>query len=253
MYGLKVISKLAQRKYRQEYGCFVVEGKRGVEDAVAAGARITDILLSRSFQRQNGDFSNTTLKSFFANRLVTTVDDESFAKLSDTASPQGVAAVVEMPRHTVPEISVSSLVAVLEDVRDPGNLGTMIRTADWFGVGGMVLLGGADPYQPKVVRSTMGSLFHMPIVQIDAVSQVEALKSQGFSIVVTRPEVDVQGLSNSLPTQKTALVFGNEAHGTSAEMDKLADASFTIPRLGKAESLNVAVSFGIVLYQLRLQ
>ncbi len=253
MYGLKVISKLAQRKYRQEYGCFLVEGKRGVEDAILAGAKITDIVISRSFQKQTDANITGLLRPFFDKRLVQTVGDESFSKLADTPSPQGVLAIVEMPQTSQQDFEQATTVVVLEDVRDPGNMGAMIRTADWFGVDGIVLLGGADPFQPKVVRASMGSLFHVPVVTVHAVPQVAALKDAGFSLVVTRPEVHVSGLSKALPTNKTAIVFGNEARGTSAEMDKLADASFTIPKYGNAESLNVAVSFGIVLYQLCLR
>lgn len=259
MFGPKVLAKLRQRKYRQEYGCFVVEGKRGVLDAVQADRGVMQLVVSNEFVRTQREFCAVpSIAAFFARGAVVELREVEFARLVDSTTPQGIAAVVALPKRTLSDVTAGPLIAVLEDIRDPGNLGTMIRTADWFGISGVILLGGADPYQPKVVRSSMGSLFHVPVVSVDAADAVTTLKqlqAEGYCIVVTRPELDQDPTTPlALPVAtKRAVVFGNEAHGTSSAIDRLADDSLTIPKFGSAESLNVAVSFGIVMYALQAQ
>ena len=242
MFGLKILSKLNQKKYRQEYGCFIVEGKKGVNDAIASGKEIIQLVMTRQFANLEKDFGN--------NQEILIVDEKDFAKLAETVTPSGIAAIVKMPNDTLETIKKTKLIAVLEDIRDPGNLGTIIRTADWFGLDAVLLIGGADPYQPKVVRSSMGSIFHLPIVTSqNGEADLIELKKAGFKIVVTRPELaDSRKIVNF--RDKTAIVFGNESKGTSKEIDQLADQSLSIPKHGHAESLNVAVSFGIVINDL---
>jgi TrmH family RNA methyltransferase len=250
MFGPKVLAKLQQKKYRQEYGCFVVEGKKGVLDAVKAGAQVQQLVVTDLFIREQQEYCHQSeIQEFFSRSKVLELPEDLFARVVESSTPQGVAAVVTQPEISLQDLLVGKRIAILEDIRDPGNLGTMIRTADWFGVDGLVLIGGADPYQPKVVRSSMGSLFHLPIViSENTKADLQALKSAGFSIVVTRPEVET---SLTSAQEKIAVVFGNEAEGTSALLDSLADAAFSIPKFGQAESLNVAVSFGIVMHELQ--
>ncbi len=239
MFGLKILSKLNQKKYRSEYGCFIVEGKKGVTDAIASGKEVIQLVMTRQFANQE--------KNFGENQETLIVDEKDFAKLAETVTPSGIAAIVKMPNDDLETIKKTKLIAVLEDIRDPGNLGTIIRTADWFGLDAILLIGGADPYQPKVVRSSMGSIFHLPIVTSqNGEADLIELKKAGFKIVVTRPELaDSKKIVNF--RDKTAIVFGNESKGTSKEIDLLADQSLSIPKHGQAESLNVAVSFGIVI------
>jgi len=239
MFGLKILSKLNQKKYRSEYGCFIVEGKKGVSDAIASGKEVIQLVMTRQFANQEEDFGGEIEKLI--------VDEKDFAKLAETVTPSGIAAIVRMPNYDLETIKKTKLIAVLEDIRDPGNLGTIIRTADWFGLDAILLIGGADPYQPKVVRSSMGSIFHLPIVTSqNGEADLIELKKNGFKIVVTRPEIaDSKKIVNF--RDKTAVVFGNESKGTSKEIDQLADQSLSIPKHGQAESLNVAVSFGIVI------
>lgn len=239
MFGLKILSKLNQKKYRSEYGCFIVEGKKGVTDAIASGKEVIQLVMTRQFANQE--------KNFGENQETLIVDEKDFAKLAETVTPSGIAAIVKMTNYNLETIKNSKLVAVLEDIRDPGNLGTIIRTADWFGLDAILLIGGADPYQAKVVRSSMGSIFHLPIVTSqNGEADLIELKKAGFKIVVTRPELaDSKKIVNF--RDKTAIVFGNESKGTSKEIDLLADQSLSIPKHGQAESLNVAVSFGIVI------
>lgn len=226
----------------------MVEGKRGVLDALQADANIRAIMMSVSFQSNPDPALLEIFEKKYA-RLVQVIDDGSFMKLSDTTTPQGILAVCKTPDYSLSDFYNYKRVAVLEDIRDPGNLGTMIRTADWFGLDGILLLKGADPYQPKVVRSSMGSLFHVPILSLPNIESIAEFQKRGFSLVVTRPESGVPVLTPNI--QPPLLVaFGSEAHGTSDQLDALADASISIQKHGAAESLNVAVSFGIVWHEL---
>lgn len=253
MYGLKVLSKLNQKKYRQEFGCFIVEGKKGVFDAVVSDAVVVQLVTSEAFVRQQKEYClQPEIKYFFDQKKVLFVSDSEFSRLVETITPQGIAAVVEIKESKIDFFKNGNLLVLLEDVRDPGNVGTMIRTADWFGVDGVIFVGGADPYQPKVVRSSMGSIFHVPIfISENIEAEVAKLKELGFELVVTRPEVAEAQLSPTLSEQKLCIAFGSEAHGTSAKLDNLADRALSIKKFGQAESLNVAVSFGIVINEIK--
>lgn len=253
MYGHKILAKLDQKKYRDEMGVFVVEGKKGVADAIASQAKIVQLVVTDRFIHQNRDFcQQPAVQKFFQSRNVLTLNDGAFAQLSETTTPQGILAVVKKPETTLASLLKKQTIAILDDIRDPGNVGTMIRTADWFGVDGLLCIGGADPYQPKVVRATMGSIFNLEIYSSDDLDQeLTELKAARFTLVVTRPEL-ADASSDPLPkTDKIAIAFGNESRGTSPQLDEAADQSFSLPKFGKAESLNVAMSFGIVLYELR--
>lgn len=245
MFSVKTLGKLNQKKYRNEFGCFIVEGKKGVLDALNSKQVVLQLVMTKKFAREEENFGEGKEK------LV--VDDHDFAKIADTVTPSGIAAVIKMPEFNLDHIERGKIVAILEDIRDPGNLGTMIRTADWFGVDGIIFINGADPYQAKVVRSSMGSIFRLPlIISKDGRQDLLALKNKGFKVLVTRPELSKEHQEKPNLARKIALVFGNEARGTSREIDELADDSISIPKYGQAESLNVAVSFGILLNQLKL-
>ncbi len=251
MFGPKVLTKLQQKKYRQEYGCFVVDGKKGVLEAVQTGSEVLQLIVSQSFVVEQPQFlRQAAFVPFVQQRNVVELSDSEFARIIDVSTPQGIAAVVKIPETQAANFFQKKTLVVLEDIRDPGNLGTMIRTADWFGVDGIILLGGTDPFQPKVVRSSMGSLFRVPLYRTTDFSIISQIRQAGFILAVTRPEGKDPLSSISSPKQ-VAIVFGNESEGTSEEIDSQADLAVSIGRHGQAESLNVAVSFGIVLAALR--
>lgn len=245
MFGLKILSKLNQKKYRNEYGCFIVEGKKGVLDALNSKQEVIQLIMTKQFARDEEEFGENQEKYI--------IEERDFARLAETVTPSGIAALIKMPNYSLESVKKGKVIAVLEDIRDPGNLGTMIRTADWFGLDGILLIGGADPYQSKVVRSSMGSIFHIPLINSqNPVEDLLSLKKSGFEVVVTRPELAEAKQEKIKFGEKIALVFGNESQGTSREIDELADRSLSIPKYGQAESLNVAVSFGILLNQIKL-
>lgn len=253
MFGLKTLTKLNQKKYRREFGAFIVEGKKGVLDAINSKSSVIQLVATASFIQQQKEFCNKPeVVAFLRNQKVLIVAASDFSQVTETVTPQGIAAVVEISTFSLEDLKKGQLLVLLEDIRDPGNLGTMIRTADWFGIAGILLAGGADPYQPKVVRSSMGSLFHIPLfISENVLEEVSQLKAAGFQLIVTRPETEETELLPSPSQQKQCIVFGNEARGTSPQLDALADRSLSIKKFGQAESLNVAVSFGIVMNEVR--
>jgi RNA methyltransferase, TrmH family len=251
VYSIKELSKLEKKHFRDEEGVFIVEGKKVLSEVKASELPIIQILATNSFLREHASF---LAEQGINSRDITVIADHNAQRLTDSKTPQGVFAVVKKPETTLEDIKKHNFVVAFENVRDPGNLGTMLRTADWFGVTGVIVSDtGVDPYNSKVIRSTMGSLFHLDIYSSsDVASDLGELKKEvGFQIVVTRPE----GSAAQKPdlARKTCVVMGNESTGTSSEVDQLADATYTIPKFGKAESLNVSVSFGIVLNDLTLK
>lgn len=279
MLGYKALAKLNRKKYRQQYSCYLVEGKKTVLEAIEANVDIIQLVVTPSFKNDQPDYiQNKSIQTFFKKNAVLELGHSQFADIADTTSPQGIAAVVKLPEQslesvlgvtshteTKSESNSARTIAILEDIRDPGNVGTIIRTADWFGLNGLICLGGADPYQPKVVRSSMGSIFRIPIFHVGRAEVTEMLeeiisdtKNADYRVIVTRPELNTlktktqetkEMSSQILQAEKTCIVFGNEAHGTSSKIDTLATHSMSIPKYGKAESLNVAISFGIILAQ----
>lgn len=186
---------------------------------------------------------------------VAVVDDRAMALLSDTVAPPGLVAVC--PALDVPLAAVLAgtprLVTVLVEVRDPGNAGTVVRTADAAGADAVVFAGSAvDPYNGKAVRASAGSLFHLPIVRVaDPAAAIEQLRAAGLVVLAAAGsgERDLDDLANSGALQRrTAWLFGNEAHGIDDAVAAAADARVRVPIRGRAESLNLAVAAGVVLY-----
>jgi RNA methyltransferase, TrmH family len=252
LYGLKILSKFANKKYRDEYGAFLVEGEKSVEEALEANAEVLQLVVTEHFLQRHPEFAKLSkVRNFFDRNWVLRLSESDFRQLSDTVTPAGVMAVVKKPEVHLEMLKGGKILAILEDIRDPGNLGTMIRTADWFGVDGLILVGGADPYQSKVVRSSMGSLFHVPLfLSQDITEEIKELKAIGFTLISTRPELSAGAKFTTISAEKSCFIFGNESRGTSADLDELADQTYSIPKIGHAESLNVAVSFGIAMYSI---
>jgi TrmH family RNA methyltransferase len=245
--SIKEIEKLERKKFRDEWGVFVAEGQKVIEEVVATQWPITQLLITAKFQHDHRDFLT---KLDISKQQVVVISDATAERISDTVSPAGIFAIVQKPVLQLGEVLKKHRVAIFEEIRDPGNLGTMIRTADWFGAEAIIISrDSADPYSGKVLRGAMGSVFHLPIYSSpNLVTDLMTMKADQFHILVARPEVSAHSLRQL--TTKWALVMGNESRGTSAQIDELADEAIVIPLKGNAESLNVAVSFGILMYQL---
>ena len=245
---IKEIAKLERKRFRDEHGVFLIEGKKVIAEALAAQLEIVQILVTGKFLKDQRDF-------FTDNNLnhheLTVIADHNASRHSGTTTPQGIFAIVQKPEVKFEDLLQLNEVAVFENVRDPGNLGTMLRTADWFGVQAIIVSNeGVDPYNDKVIRATMGSLFHLKIYSSKNVSEdLKEMKTKGYSVIVTRPEKGSATLP-SVPS-KYCVVMGNESAGTTGAVDQTADIFYSIPQYGDAESLNVAVSFGILLHDLK--
>jgi len=230
----KQTKKLLNRSERNKTGMFIAEGQRIVRDAVAAGVA-EYIFVSQNF----GDAEY--------NLPVYRVSEKMFSNLSDTETTQGIIAVCKTTDFNIKDVS-GDTVLVCDGVSDPGNLGTLIRTAECSGVCAVVLLKGTvDPYSPKVVRSTMGSIFRVPVcfAQLEDVSRY--LKD--YSLVATVLDGSTDLYSIDFP-RKAAVVVGNEAHGISKEVVEMAQIRTLIPMCGNSESLNASVAGSIVMYEI---
>ena len=241
---VKAVSELKQKKYRDRENCFVVEGLRAVEEALGYA------FVRRIFAV--ADKANARLQSLLADAgakgiELYAVTEAVMKKMSDTEAPQGVLAVCEKPQGI---ITSGGPVLVLDRVADPGNVGTLIRTAEAAGMAGVILLAGcADAYAPKTVRSTMGSLLRLPVLAgMPEADFIKWSRESGYEIMVTC----LDGAENLYKTPfaaKTAIVVGSEAYGASEDLKAVAAKRVYIPMQGRAESLNAAVAGSVVMFE----
>lgn len=244
---VKAAAELKQKKYRQQQGLFLAEGLRTVEEAVHSKT-----VVSIFYTAIDDDRTRCVLEEAAAQQLkLYCVSDAVMKKIADTETPQGIIAVCKVHDVTLDKLlSKGEMLLVLDRVGDPGNLGTMLRTADAAGIGGVVLLKGCvDIYAPKTVRSSMGSLFHVPVVSGVAEDKfIAEAKDAGYELLVT----SLEGADNLYKADlggRIAFVMGNEAGGVSASLLERADKRVFIPMAGRAESLNVAMAAGIVMFE----
>lgn len=243
---IKEIKSLYDKKGRRNLGAFLLEGLRLIEDAISSGAAIRYFVVSDSFAEKS-----LKVVSARPGTKVMTIPDDLFARVSETQSPQGIMAAVDIPAYEQDSVlSRISRLMVLENLQDPGNLGTIIRSADACGFDGILLSkDSVDPYNPKVVRSTMGSLFRVPVlIPDDFYGTLKDLQAQGIRVIAAHPRDAVPCWEADL-SDRLALVIGNEGNGLSEELLRLADCTIMIPMEGKAESLNASSAASILLYE----
>lgn len=248
---VQLVRRLGQRKYRDKEKKFAVEGVRMVEEALEAGVRFYELFYnSWLFRTDRGRALYETLTGKGHTPIL--VSDQVLSAITDTESPQGIVAVVEIPLYDPDEMFRAEipLVVVVDGLQDPGNLGTIIRTAVGAGVSGVVMThGSVDVYSPKTLRSTMGAVFRMPLVRIQHLRGIKPwLGSHGIRLVAGHPRAATPYFECDfrLPT---AIVLGNEDSGLTGEIINLVDELVTIPILGPVESLNVAVAAGVLIYE----
>ncbi|MFH1730482.1 MAG: RNA methyltransferase [Planctomycetota bacterium] len=262
---IREAAKLRQKKCRRETGCILIEGARLVADALDAGANIKELFCTAAFLDSEGgrvlgstaDAPPRAPRGAYGRPLppevaISAITDAAAAKLSDTRTPQGVFAVAEFATTMVDEVAfgIDALVLVADGISDPGNLGTMIRSAAALGACCAVASGDScDVLNPKCVRATMGAIFRVPVVaDVVLADTIEKLRSRGLCIAAAvahggRPpwQVDLE--------RPTALLIGAEAGGLSKESLDLADMLITIPMHHGAESLNAAAGAAALLYE----
>jgi RNA methyltransferase, TrmH family len=248
-----LIRDLHRRRGRERRGLALAEGVRLVEEALASAVDIVGAVASQALE---GTTRGMALKEALASRAITLeeVDDAELEALADTEHPQGVVAVIEPRRWALSDLRLSpgGTLLVLDGVQDPGNVGTMMRTALGFGAAGLIALKGtADLTNPKVIRGAMGASFRLPATAATPDELVAWLRLQRAQIWVADAEGEPAG-SLPPPTPQrppVALVVGNEGAGVSPVLDAAADRRIAIPLARNVESLNVAVAAGILLYE----
>jgi RNA methyltransferase, TrmH family len=237
---VKQWKKLLTKKERDKSGTFLVEGFHLVEEALKQSDSVMEIIVS--------DKTGLPPRWDSGEIPVTIVTEEISNSLSDTEAPQGIYAVCRQVQIEVPDAKTYLLI---DAVQDPGNLGTMIRTADAAGIDAVVVgKGSVDVYNSKVLRSAQGSHFHLPIIRGDLHDWVEKLHEKNISVYGTALE-GASAYTDISTGESYALLVGNEGNGVSKELLAKTTANLYIPIYGKSESLNVAVATGILLYFLK--
>jgi TrmH family RNA methyltransferase len=246
-----IASLLKKSKAREEQRLYVVEGLKMFEEARTAGL-LAKAYVSESFY--NG--KESVDPDFFDGLDYEILTDSLFHEVSETMTPQGVMGLVRTTEYSLEEIIKKPGVCLLllEDIRDPGNLGTMIRTAEGAGITGIILNSSCvDIYNPKVIRSTMGSIFRVPFYRTeDFCGTVGKLKEQEIGVFAAHLSGKPYDTEGSF-ADSCAILIGNEANGLSEEVSALADNLIRIPMEGKVESLNAAVAAAILMYEVSRQ
>ena len=243
---VKAARRLARRSERSAERLFLADGPKAVEGALGVAGCVVEVFATPAAALRYADL-------LAAAGEPTLVDDRAMAALSDSVTPAGVVALCRFVDVDLADLADGParprLWAVCVDVRDPGNAGTVVRTADAAGADAVVLAGtSVDPYNPKAVRATVGSLFHLPVaLEPDPAAAVAAARAAGLTVLAAdgAGEVDLFEADLSGPT---AWLFDNEAHGLEPGLAALADSRVAIPLLGRAESLNLSTAAAVCLY-----
>ncbi|RLL47917.1 RNA methyltransferase [Oceanobacillus piezotolerans] len=235
---VKEWKKLHKRKGRIQTGTFLIEGFHLMEEARKSSWKIREIIVEEDIDLP------ISYEAFPVERVTRAV----FKEISQTESPQGIAAVVEMNRQSK---VIGEHILLIDSVQDPGNLGTIIRTADAAGIDSVILgRGTVDLYNDKVIRASQGSIFHIPINVEDLLETIPRLKEDNYEIWVSALK-NAQKYNEVPLSNKIALVLGNEGSGVNPAIINSADKIVKIPIYGKAESLNVSIAAGILMYYLK--
>lgn len=250
---VRAVAKLAKRSARLETGLFLLEGPQAVSEALTFRPElVVELFATPTALERYGDLAQA---AGAADVDVEYVTEQVLEVMSDTVTPQGFVAVCRQFPTSIRDIFSGEprLVAVLEEVRDPGNAGTIIRAADSAGADAVVLTGRTvDLYNPKVVRSTTGSLFHVPVA-VGATLDDVVQRAHAAGLQVLAADVKGEDLlaarSDGQLAQPTAWVFGNEARGLADDMLGLVDRVVTVPIYGRAESMNLATAASVCLYE----
>jgi len=251
---IKRIKELSRKKYRDKYGEYVIEGSKIIEHAVETGAKLTSIFITEDFYNHSGE--NSILRDVFEKMETYIVPEKLFKEISTTDTPQGILGIVKKEDFQLEDILIREdlLIVVLDRLQDPGNIGTIIRTADAAGADCVLVdKGCVDVYNPKTVRASMGSIFNIPVINVE-----DILKLLDLLI-----EKDVEIISTVLDTntyyydvdygRRVAVLIGNEGSGLANELIEKSHWKVKIPILGKAESLNASIASSIVIYEIQRQ
>lgn len=237
---IKEINALKNKKDREKRGLFILEGDRLISE-IDENWKIEYVVVSKSYVGNIEKYDKVYI-----------VSDDMFSKISDTVNPQGIMAVCYIKDFDVVEIDSNEnpFYIILENVMDPGNMGTIIRTADASGADGVFLSKGCvDIYNPKVIRATMGSIFHLPIYRnINVIDLVKDFNNKDITTLAAHLKGNTTPYKINMK-KGCAIIIGNEANGLSDELSNTANCLVKIPMPGKAESMNAGIAAGILIYE----
>ena len=244
---IKHVKKLKEKKYREQYGEYVIEGINLIKEAIQENMNIKNIFICDGCM--NTEELEKELVYNIASLNCIYVEEKIFKTITDVETPQGILAVISK-KNKEKEINYKEdLIVILDGIQDPGNLGTILRTIDSCNLSQVIVSKKTvDPFNPKVVRSTMGAIFRVDVIESDDLTKtIKEIKKHKFTAYAT-------SLENSksiydVDFTKKAIVIGNEANGVSKEVLEVVDEKIKIPMLGKTESLNASVATGVVLYE----
>lgn len=244
---IKHIKKLKDKKYRDISNQYVVEGIKLVSEAIQENAKIKEIVLCEDCEKT--EVIPKELMYEIAKQECIYVTEKVFKFITEVQAPQGILAVIEKNNENNQIDYNQDIIVAIDDVQDPGNLGTILRTVDSIGLTQILISKGtADSYNPKVVRSTMGAIFRIKIIECEDLEKVlKEIKKHKFKIVVS--SLQTENTIYNIDYNKKVIVIGNEANGVKEKIQRIADEKIKIPMLGKTESLNVSVATGIILYE----
>ncbi len=252
---IKHIKKLKDKKYRDLNNEYIIEGIKIIEEAINEKANIKQVVICDDCEKTSNIPKDLMYE--IAKQECVYVTSKLFESLTDVTNPQGILAIVEknatksmVAGAEMQEIDATQdIIVALDDIQDPGNLGTILRTVDSIGINQiLVSKGTADSYNPKVVRSTMGAIFRVKIIECEDLEKtLKQIKKHKFQIVVTSLQTD--NSIYDIDYKKKVIVIGNEANGVEEKIQNIADKKVKIPMLGKTESLNASVATGVILYE----
>ncbi|TDJ54641.1 MAG: RNA methyltransferase [Ignavibacteria bacterium] len=241
---LKYYSSLLNKKYRKIENKFLIEGKKNVEEGLDSNYDCEKVFITRKFEETNPELIKKIRISKVQFEVLKSVE---FQRISDTKAPQGIAAVLKNKSSVFSSSLIKDKVLVyLEDISDPGNLGTIIRNCDWFGINNILLSKeSAEMYNPKVLRASMGSIFHLNVFEDITLKKITQLKISGYAFICS--DTEGKDVFDFKLNDKIILFLSNESKGPSQELLSITDHKITIPRKGNADSLNVASASAIIL------
>lgn len=251
---IKLYRKLTDdKKARRKENKFTIEGARLVSDAAAEAIELHSVFFTESATEKYGEALELLFKTY-PHKIFSIISEELAKELSDTKMPQGIFAVCSMPKHdkaqTYSKIKKGSRVLILDNIQDPGNMGTMLRTADACGIDCVVLCGCCDIYNPKTVRSAMGSIMRVEAVTDDIENAVSEMKLRSLPVFAAVISDTARSLTDCDFSQGGAVMIGNEGNGLSDYDASLADIPLTIKMHGTINSLNAAMAAGIIMWEL---
>lgn len=244
---IKNIKKLKDKKYRDLNNEYIIEGIKLIKEAINEGVKIKQIIICEECVK-DGSISQRLLYEVAKYNIIG-VSQKIFESITEVKNPQGIIAVVKKDDEKHFINYEEDLIVVLDNIQDPGNLGTILRTVDSANLSQIIVSENtADNYNPKVVRSTMGAVYRVKVIRRDnLIKTVKDLKKHGYEICATSLE-DAKSIYE-IDYKKKAIIIGNEANGVSKELLDLADKKIKIPMLGKTESLNASVATSIIVYE----